>query len=84
MLEQAKGTVRASFVQIDDGESKVIFGLPPYMTAEQWAVLVGKTESAVKKDLQRGAIARYQPVKGGLVYVNVTKEMQKTDAAADY
>jgi hypothetical protein len=47
-------------------------------------VLIGKSESAVKRDLQRGHIARYQPVVGGLVYVNVTKEMQKTEQAADY
>lgn len=84
MIEQVKGTKSASFVQIDDGKTKTVFGLPPYMTAEQWSVLIGKSESAVKKDLQRGAIARYQPVVGGLVYVNVTKEMQKTEQAADY
>ena len=80
-LEDVKTT---AFVQIDDGKTKVVFGLPPYMTAEQWSVLVGKSESAVKRDLQRGHIARYQPVVGGLVYVNVTKEMQKTEQAADY
>ncbi|MGB0784136.1 MAG: hypothetical protein ACPGRG_13270 [Marinomonas sp.] len=51
MIEQVKGTKSASFVQIDDGKTKTVFGLPPYMTAEQWSVLIGKSESAVKKDL---------------------------------
>lgn len=84
MLEESKGIKTTAFVQLNDGESKTIFGLPPYMTAEQWSVLIGKSESAVKRDLQRGTISRYQPVEGGLVYVNVIKEMQRAEAARDY
>jgi hypothetical protein len=82
--EETKGVKSAAFVQVDDGKNKTVFGLPPYMTAEQWSVLIGKTERAVKKDLQTGAIARYQPTKGGLVYVNVYQEIEKTKIAPAY
>lgn len=84
MAELKEGVKSASFVQIDEGKTKTVFGLPPYMTAEQWSVLIGKTERAVKKDLQTGAIARYQPTKGGLVYVNVYQEIEKAKNAKAY
>lgn len=84
MIQTLEGIKTSAFVQLDDGKNKTVFGLPPYMTAEQWSVLIGKSESAVKRDLQRGHIARYQPVENGLVYVNVIKEMQRVEAAPDY
>lgn len=85
MSEDSKGAKKVSFVQIESEGTQVVFGLPPYMSAKNWALLVGdKTEGAVKKDLQTGAIARYQPVPGGKVYVNVIKEMQRVEAAPDY
>lgn len=84
MFKEIDGVKKTVFVQLDDGKNKTVFGLPPYMTAEQWSVLIGKSESAVKRDLQRGNIARYQPVVGGIVYVNVIKENQRAELAPDY
>jgi len=84
MIQESKGVKTVSFMQIEAEDSQIVFGLPPYMTPKQYALLVGKTERAIKKDLQDGDIARYQPVKGGLVYVNVIKEIQKAEQAPDY
>ncbi|TBR44356.1 hypothetical protein CBF23_003295 [Marinomonas agarivorans] len=80
MEKELKELESVSFVKAEG----VIFGLPPYMLAKNWAALVGKTERAVKKDLQTGVIARYQPVPNGLVMVNVTKEIQKAELAPDW
>jgi len=77
MNAELKAHESVPFVQIAQA-------LPPYMKAEKWAGIIGKTVRAVKEDLRTGAIARYQPVKGGLVYVNVIKEMKKAEQAADY
>ena len=78
MNEQIEESKTPQFVQ-------VVQALPPYMLAEKWADFVGKSVKAVKKDLQTGVIARYQPAgKGGLVMVNVTKEIQRTENAPDY
>jgi hypothetical protein len=84
MKEESKVVKRVSFVQISVEEDSIMTALPPYMSAKRWALLIDKTERAVKKDLQTGAIARYQPTKNGLVYVNVTKEMQRAEQAPDY
>ncbi|MFT2112163.1 hypothetical protein [Marinomonas sp. 2405UD68-3] len=84
MNEESKVARRVSFVQIDIEKDSIMTALPPYMSPKRWALLIDKTEGAVKKDLQTGVIARYQPVVGGLVYVNVVKEMQRAEAAADY
>lgn len=84
MIESTKVSISTKFVQIGDEENKIVCSLPPYMTPKQYALLVGKTERAIKKDLQDGDIARYQPVKGGLVLVNVVKEIQKAQLAPDY
>ncbi|MFD1384306.1 hypothetical protein ACFQ45_13085 [Rhodanobacter aciditrophus] len=85
MSIDSKEPKKVSFVQIESEGTQVVFGLPPYMSAKNWALLVGdKTEGAVKKDLQTGAIARYQPVEGGRVYVNVLKEMQRAETAPDF
>ncbi|WP_417842153.1 hypothetical protein [Terasakiella sp.] len=85
MIRESKEAKSVSGVQIEVDSSQIVFGLPPYMSPKMWALLVGdKTERAVKKDLQTGVIARYQPVPGGRVYVNVAKEMQKAEQAPDY
>lgn len=77
MKGQTEAVKNVSFVQ-------VVEALPPYMKAEKWALIVGKTTRAVKEDLQGGVIARYQPVENGLVYVNVTQEIRKTETAKAY
>lgn len=84
METESKGVKKVSFVQIEADGTQIVFGLPPYMTPKQYALLVGKTEKAIKKDLQDGGVARYQPKAGGKVYVNVIKEMQRAEAAPDY
>lgn len=77
MQQEVKALESVSLVQIAQA-------LPPYMKAEKWAVIIGKTTRAVKEDLQTGVIARYQPVPKGLVMVNVVKEMKKAEQAPDY
>lgn len=77
MKGQTEAVKNVSFVQ-------VVEALPPYMKAEKWGLLVGKTTRAVKDDLQKGIIARYQPVADGLVYVNVAQEVRKTETAKAY
>ena len=84
MKEEAKVSISATFVQLEAGEISIVCALPPFMMPRQYAALMGKSERAVKKDLQDGEIARYQPTKGGLVYVNVYQEIEKAKNAKAY
>lgn len=84
MSDSTKVSISASFVQLGDGETTIVCALPPFMLPRQYAALMGKSERAVKKDLQDGEIARYQPTKGGLVYVNVYQEIEKAKNAKAY
>ena len=68
---------------------QVLGGMPllinaPYVTQKQWAAQTGMTVEAIKQKLNKGGIARYQPIEGGIVYVNVLAEMKKVIEAPDY
>jgi hypothetical protein len=84
MVEESKVSISTTFVQLEAGEVSIVCALPPFMLPRQYAALMGKSERAVKKDLQDGEIARYQTTKGGLVYVNVLKEIEKAKNAKAY
>jgi hypothetical protein len=84
MIEESKVVKRVSFVQIDVEEGSILSALPPYMSPKRWALIIDKTEGAVKKDLQKGNIARYQPNEGGKVMVNVYQEIEKAKIAKAY
>ena len=67
----------------------VIGGMPlvvtaPYMTQAQWAEYTGLSKEAVRGRLHDGSIARYQPVEGGTIFVNVLAEMKKAAEAQPY
>lgn len=48
----------------------------PFLTVEQYAQKIGKTPAAVKKDIEKGYIPVYQPVKGSTYYVNMVGLVQ--------
>lgn len=67
----------------------IVSGMPlfvdaPYMTQEKWAERTGLSKEAVRLRLDKGAIARYQPVEGGTIFVNVLAEMKKAAEAQQY
>ncbi|WP_417551828.1 hypothetical protein [Marinomonas fungiae] len=67
----------------------IIGGMPlvvtaPYMTQAQWAEHTGLSKEAVRLRLNEGTIARYQPVEGGTIFVNVLAEMKKAAEAQPY
>ncbi|RDL43704.1 hypothetical protein DN730_13235 [Marinomonas piezotolerans] len=96
MNKNAKVVKRVSFVHVEDENGEAVFAEvkevdkaivvvePPFMTAELFSMIVGKTEKAIKKDLQDGDLARFQPVARGNVYVNMAKQKQICLDAPDY
>ncbi len=67
----------------------IIGGMPlmvnaPWMTQERYAEHTGLSKEAIRLRLDKGVIARYQPVEGGTIFVNVLAEMKKALEAAPY
>lgn len=97
MSKQSKVVKRVSFIHVEDenGENavfaevketdKVIIVVePPFQTAELFSLITGKTEKAIKKDLQGGHISRFQMAERGNVYVNVVKQNRICLNAPDF
>lgn len=67
----------------------IVGGMPlminaPYMTQAQWAEHTGLSKESVRLRLDKGVIARYQPIEGGTIFVNVIAEMKKALEAKTY
>jgi hypothetical protein len=70
-------------------QTAIIGGMPlmisaPYMTQEQYSKHTGLSKEAIRLRLDKGVIARYQPVEGGTIFVNLLAEMKKVLEAPAY